>query len=372
MPRVRTMKEWIKSAVSSVVGSKGKPRSVPLKPIIVLLYSAGVIWTLLHPIVSVVTGELKCRGSYIDESALGTHFRVDPYPSEKKLGLFNIGGGLCESVGKSLVGDQHNDGREQIDASCKVHGPLEVAKIIPSSASVEPVESVVLFYSGFRLKKNNQTKSDTGSIMASVDESILQLMSRLSTPSTSPWLAKIIYIVSPRADLPETNSMDDTVEMFLNLYLGPIDSLSSSDSLPVHVPPLLLLVGSTLIRNIIVLDLSSSSSSSSNEVNVLAQGRRGLLPNMDLVFATISALTRNDIGSRQTSRLLGGNTNDIGIHPFRNTSRKLEQWAQSAFKKWNGQLDNADDYNVEKQAWFSYLRDLVGLGCFLSSMALGP
>ena len=59
-----------------------------LKRIIPLLltvpYFLGIIWTLLHPILSVVTGELKCRGKYIDENGLDVHrHRVESYPLQR-------------------------------------------------------------------------------------------------------------------------------------------------------------------------------------------------------------------------------------------------------------------------------------------------
>ena len=37
------------------------------KWILLLPYIIGVLWTICHPIVSVITGESKCRGAYIDE-----------------------------------------------------------------------------------------------------------------------------------------------------------------------------------------------------------------------------------------------------------------------------------------------------------------
>ena len=57
-------------------------RIIPI--LLTIPYFLGIIWTGLHPILSVVTGELKCRGKYIDENGLDVHrHRVESYPLQR-------------------------------------------------------------------------------------------------------------------------------------------------------------------------------------------------------------------------------------------------------------------------------------------------
>eukprot|EP00539_Tryblionella_compressa_P019892 CAMPEP_0178860832 /NCGR_PEP_ID=MMETSP0747-20121128/1952_1 /TAXON_ID=913974 /ORGANISM="Nitzschia punctata, Strain CCMP561" /LENGTH=83 /DNA_ID=CAMNT_0020527309 /DNA_START=595 /DNA_END=843 /DNA_ORIENTATION=+ len=46
------------------------PRKRLRRPLLLLPYIVGIAWTCVHPILSVVTGETKCRGWFIDESSL--------------------------------------------------------------------------------------------------------------------------------------------------------------------------------------------------------------------------------------------------------------------------------------------------------------
>ena len=60
-------------------------RLIPI--LLTIPYVLGILWTALHPLVSVITGELKCRGSYIDENGLDVHrHQVESYPL-KRVGL---------------------------------------------------------------------------------------------------------------------------------------------------------------------------------------------------------------------------------------------------------------------------------------------
>ena len=47
---------------------------------IMIPYIIGIVWFLCHPIISVITGELKCRGIYTDEHQLDVNgYGTDRY-----------------------------------------------------------------------------------------------------------------------------------------------------------------------------------------------------------------------------------------------------------------------------------------------------
>ena len=56
-----------------------------LRPLMYILpYLVGIAWTSLHPLLSIVTGEMKCRGAYIDENGLDVHrYRIPNYPTSR-------------------------------------------------------------------------------------------------------------------------------------------------------------------------------------------------------------------------------------------------------------------------------------------------
>ena len=85
------------------------------RALLTIPYFIGILWTTVHPILSVITGELKCRGQYIDENGLDVHrHRVESYPLQRRRSVavadaprlvtsssysFVVrGGGMCQSI----------------------------------------------------------------------------------------------------------------------------------------------------------------------------------------------------------------------------------------------------------------------------------
>merc|ERR1712091_434335 len=95
-----------------------RPRPRPRAPFRLRLrhllapYLAGLAWFLLHPLASVVTGELKCRGAFIDENSLEPGMlRARPYlPSGSSAYRRDRGGGGEDD-------DKNDDGDEDEDAA---------------------------------------------------------------------------------------------------------------------------------------------------------------------------------------------------------------------------------------------------------------
>ena len=62
------------------------PRKKVPSLVYILPYVIGMAWTILHPLLSIVTGEPKCRGAYIDENGLDVHrYRIPGYPTSRLL-----------------------------------------------------------------------------------------------------------------------------------------------------------------------------------------------------------------------------------------------------------------------------------------------
>lgn len=334
-----------------------KPKTLRLVHLIIP-YILGLCWTSIHPIVSIVTGELKCRGSYIDENALEPgHFWTKSYPTER---MFQSAGnktgaavvatasrakdsdGLCDAVelsiainGKKLRRVGGGSLRSQL--SCLRHPNFDVARIIPASSPVEPSEAIV-FVVGGPPQHPDDGKSDWAE--SEFHSSILCLLDRLSDPKHCPWLAKIIYFVSP----PSGGKLESTVDAFLDSYVGsrPFDGSDTS-----HLP---YSYSSKMIRSVIVLDVQTSITSISRtpgELRIMPQGRRGVLPNLDLVFATIAVL--------QNSAAFGKSV-EVRLHPFDDAASRLEQWIKET---------------LPSNLW-QYASDLVGMASFSLSLALGP
>jgi hypothetical protein len=279
---------------------------------IVLPYIIGIAWIICHPIISIVTGEAKCRGIYTDEHQLDLRgFYTDAYPLERirrdMQEARRLGGGTMDysnvcivldtvrsqydrleqeymkkvKIAKVKSGQQVNEGEDKEEEmelnpyltpyiSC--HSPSEkegeaysLVKIDPSLAPTTPVESLVLIIP----HASNWFKSD-------LHLSILTFMERMVK---SPWLAKRIMIVCPSSN---ATSMDQVVERFLE------DSASSS-----------------LPRQLVVLDVKASTEYKRDQFVILTQGEKGLVPNLDLISAV-----------RISLRQSFGNQVPMTMHPF--------------------------------------------------------
>ncbi len=371
---------------------RGKIRTVHL----VVPYAVGLAWFLLHPIVSVVTGELKCRGSFIDESALEPgNLRVAPYPTDRsKLPTLQVDQhargredappsfspadlGLCAAISsastlrtpfvaapRSRRTVQSTAGEERVGLTsrgnvvCHTHNAssirtldggdhklsFDVVKIEPSSPAVS-TEAVALVV--------NSPPADDGGSSSSWSASTvhlyyLGLIGRLADPNSTPWLSKTVFMVAPRRDGGGTadDQLASTIEAFLDSYLGRGERGS-------RLPPSF---SSKTLRQILVVEtVETTSSSSSSGINaptlrILPQGRRGVLPNLDLVFALAKAF--------------GGGTisKDAGILMHQNNEAEWE----TAVKKLPRNLLPRRQY---LQGWLS---DLLRMIAFSYDLIIGP
>jgi glycosylphosphatidylinositol transamidase len=303
-------------------------------PILLLPYFIGISWHVAHPAVSVFTGHDRARRVYIDENSLDpSSFKSPPKysiinPSAPKKGA--SAASLCAAVGGS-TGE---------NASChRWNETIEILQILPSSAAVIPTnEAIVLVVPVIDNWTGDQFQA-----------SIRELIQRLSSVSISPWLAKTLLIVSPVPNGNNTISLSESVGSFLELYQGGRSTARMKRNFPRDLYP------GTMIRNVLVVDCNATTDKDgSNQVRILPQGRRGVLPNMDLVGLTAAIVRRGSFLNRQVK-----NTRDkvkTVIHPFHDTA---ERW-----------MNMSQEYVLESRHW--HLREFIDMILFERMLVMGP
>lgn len=291
----------------------------------VLLYIIGIVWTLLHPVVSIITGEKKCRGSYIDENALDpNYFSVDAlYPTyQDNKSRTTSASTLCEAL---LV----RDGTTAIvhdNVSCFHHGQggFDVARVVPLSSAVDATSEIIVVV----------VPAPSSTWMSSeLHVPVLHMLQRLSDPQKCSWLAKTVLLVSPTT----TNmALETTISAFLEAYSGAAHSVGSP------LPPLPPSYSGGMIRNLLVVDVTiEEEEESMTELRILTQGPHGALPNMDYVFA-ITAVYRQ----RATYTVM---------HPYGSLSRKM--------------VGLVELYAPAVRGW---AKDLSNMLLFAYTLAMGP
>lgn len=274
--------------------------------LLVVPYVLGIAWACAHPVVSIITGELKCRGWFIDENSLDAgNFRFDTRLNP------NVSGDSTENMCEALAATDNIE--------CYIHASsFAIAKVVPISNAITPVsEAIVLVIPA----SNDWYRSRFHNAM-------LQLITRLASASTTPWLAKTVFIVAPTST---AIPLEETVSSFMDAYLGGGDHT-------LMLPPSYT---TAMIRNLLVLDIQTEERPD-NQVLILPQGRRGALPNMDLVFLMVTVFSRAKFMDQRYY-----NT-QIVMHPYDEPS-----WTTTATKS-------------------RYLSELVHMLLFAKTLAIGP
>lgn len=343
--------------------------------LMIVPYAVGIVWHGLHPVSSILTGDMKRpRRVYIDENSLETaHFNMNGASYDliqqtkydrKKYGI------LAESESADAIESLchgirtlHSNGASSFVDCHRYHSihheiSFEVAKIQPSSAGFLPGnEAIVLVvpafeaFSAARFRINTEVPVKVNKSRWQFQASILQLIRRLSSQQTSPWLARSILVVSPvsTSNAPGNTSnssqtsmspmLERTVESFLDVYLGKFHlnrykRSNMDERMPIDYT-------GAIVRQLIVLDLevfaaddfvpplnsTKAVAPEFGELRILPQGRRGILPNMDLTAMALAVYDRS-------SAMLGGQLLDpvvrqryklvsMTLHPHH---KKVESW----------------------------------------------
>ena len=328
--------------------------------ILLLPYFIGIVWTCLHPRFSVLTGENKCRGSYIDENALDAHFAsIRSYNSNAPT---SMGQESAKNSWKKVARlcDHFGNNRDET-ILCHRHGDLfDIAAITPVSNAIEPhEEAIVLVVSG----------TDDW-IVSRFHSTLIHWYRRLADPIEIPWLAKTVYVVAPPSptmtEKHDTSSLEDTVSHFLDAYLGSKGNLSLTPMLPPHI-------SGAMLRNLIVLDVDTTDLtilngnmrredkvSTFSHVSVLPQGRRGTLPNMDLVFIIGQLFNR---ATFTNTRIYPKST--FTVHPYVAQTQIFQKYLDGMTAK------PRETTSLQYQLRY-WAEDMANLCLFAYTMALGP
>eukprot|EP00934_Nitzschia_sp_Nitz4_P004447 Nitzschia sp. Nitz4//scaffold205_size38804//10399//12324//NITZ4_007641-RA/size38804-processed-gene-0.17-mRNA-1//-1//CDS//3329541504//4437//frame0 len=319
-----------------------------------LPYFLGVVWTTLHPIVSVITGELKCRGWFLDEHSIEIRFAdrssleaapttADTLPLADPQQSLN----LCQSLWKS-----HPQETDWINLDCHTHGDyFQMVSIVPLSNAVDPVEEAVVFVI-------SQPYEGEDWLSSSFHRAWIRSLHRLANPVETPWLAKTFILVTPIGEYDRGGSsslLDTTVSYFLQAYLGtqPHDEEVAIPLLPPRLSP-------ALLRALVVVDVEDRVDKPTRRVPggkttlaILPQGRNGVLPNLDLVFLVGQLFTRASF--LQPRRYPGSR---MIAHPHSQASDHVRSL-----------LSNTTALDAPTRTWAQNLADL---GLFAYTMAQGP
>jgi glycosylphosphatidylinositol transamidase len=273
---------------------------------------------------------------------------------------------------------------------------FEIAKIVPASSAIESEALVIVVppfvpFSAALMKTSTKLdKSTNDKTRSQFQASILQLIRRLSSAKTAPWLTKTVFVVSPIISYNETTDshvylssirhpsqsmsmlLENTVESFLNAYLGYKTSPPKSQS----VQALPMDYTRAIIRNLLVVDVETFSAKNGplptnkqeaekyqpeeNELRILPQGRRGVLPNMDLMFLVMlcydrSRLTQSYYLSSQIAKSY--KLVHLVTHPYRKAAKSL--WHQ------------LKEHGLP-ESFHAWARGMLHLLAFESILAVGP
>ena len=289
-----------------------------LNILVVVPYCLGAIWILCHPIISIITGESKCRGVYIDEHQLDPRSYDSP-PSSLSFSTLSLlstsqtnknhllsslmnnsqdGNGLdmCATLDaiQNYEVDGYNDQLAKLaivlsSPSITCHGELskfqasessssfQVIKLQPHSAPTAPLEALVYIVPAATTASGNTMD------LFMVQKSVLFMIARMIEHS-SKYLAKTLLFVFCSND---NNNYNGGVQQCTNDFFDSIGSSTTSLKPPI-IPSSSFDYSRFIIRQLLVLDIQVSNIEDEQSLlNIIPHGSNGQLPNLDLVTAAI-------------------------------------------------------------------------------------
>ena len=354
--------------------------------LLVLPYIVGIVWTCLHPIVSVITGELKCRGWYLDEHSIETRFTVGEKPEMVPVHLQDLhstplrsnindsGYSLCDFFAQK--GDPSFNDSNLI---CHRHGDhFEVAMIMPLSNAIDASEEAVVLVIPRPIGFVGEDKEILDWSSSIFHKAMVRSIKHLANPGETPWLAKAVLVVTPTmSDVSGKSapSLEEAVSSFLDAYSGE-QAISldyqrnrqgdKEETIPL-LPPRL---SGAILRNLVVLEVTDNATTintttkrnpASTHVSILPQGRRGVLPNADLVFL-VGKLMEKTLFYKLS------NSKRFLTHAFTKESLAAESWA-------NQWIDGSDflagnkDLIRKTKVW---AKGMIDVFFFAKTLAVGP
>ena len=286
---------------------------------------------------------------------------------------------------------------------------FDIVRIPPSiGPSIDVVESIVLVVDSISIHSEREDDTDSNNnewyVNSDMNASILHLISKLGNGKETPWLSKVVLIVSPTRNKHNTVSgdvnqvdrqpalLDSVVDAFIASYFldgGRIPTATAMGGEVVRpLPPEFT---SPMIRSLLVIHddddinihnvqrhegalASSMTEIDRTSVRILPHGIGGSLPNLDLVFATLLSFQSHPAGGTmdRSASIYYGNS-DFLVHPRLNTNgaaamKKMEERI-TAFLTWIVNFLGMKDGPMIVER---YVNDWMGLVRFVLGMAIGP
>lgn len=381
-----------------------------IRILLFLPYVLAPIWTCLHPIVSVLTGELKCRGWFLDEHSIETRFMEGQSPNEIPSHLKNLGEavlpngndtGSANSDHLSLCDFFAGDGDLDYNPNnliCHSHGNhFDIVMIKPLSNALDATEEAVVLVVPspeemylLPVSSDDEEDNDDGTTInekkdwgtSRLHQALIQSIKHLADPIGTPWLAKCVLIVTPtinktsnNSDTANMRSLDETVSSFLDAYLGqqeiPRDYQINRQQHPKQqmVPQLPPRLSGAILRNLLVLQVFDNESSTtentkktnynrSTDLAILPQGQRGVLPNADLVFLVGRLMER-------TNFMKTAHDKTFLTHPYTQQSKDATIWINQ----------KVDGLGLDKKMATKvklWANGIVDTSLFARTLAVGP
>lgn len=312
-------------------------RVTPMKWLL-LPYIVGLLWLSLHPIVSIMTGELKCRGFFVDEKAmLQSSYFSTPYPFDQLQRYYSNtneapAGGLCHTLAASgllqtnMIECYHDEAND-----------FDYATIVPNNAPSLSDEAIILIVNGPRC--------DAEWASSYFHVALLSMMDRLSDGLSSPWLSKNIIIVSPS---PSLSCKVESSEKWFHL-----NTIVSTFADAYHLGLLPMQHITSTIRNVLVIDVAQpirpkQTRKRSMDVYILPQGFGSMLPNFDLVSVIVEIFMHQNWSASQNIRL--------HLYPPVELIQKLHNFLEERFPT----------------ALATYFKDLISMFTFAGFLTFGP
>ena len=313
-------------------------------------YFLGITWTCIHPVVSVLTGEMKCRGWYIDEHSIEVKFVSSAWQTPLHLKVpLPVAPPRQSSMCQGTWNDISN-------LQCHEHGNyFSMVTLTPLPGALDPVEEAVVFVVPAPPSGDWATSTFHHTMLVS--------LKHLADPVKTPWLAKTLILVAPNADF----SLEETTTSFLAAYMGDSDigKQQQQRSVPLLPPGL----SGAVLRSLVVLQVDDRSTkgvvanrrgveNSVTNFAVLPHGRRGVLPNMDLVFL---------VGKMFTGSVFLNNINKVPqstflAHDYVNATLAVSKFLTEHEKE-------LASFGPKTKIWIQQLADML---LFAYSMAQGP
>jgi hypothetical protein len=375
--------------------------------------------------------ESKTKVSATDTSTSSKHSNNNKYGMCHTLHKLQLSFVDCLTHTTTILSNNNQHPNQQQQA---VGVSFDIVRIIPTIGPMKDMtEAIVLVVgsSSTTSRSSSSNRSSSGSTRCSTQEetcnndntnnnnnnnnnndekwynnndmnaSIIQLIYRLSNSNDCPWLNKVIYIISPNNNNSNNNDLGDVVDAFLSSYLGGDTTNNNNHSTNQHddTTTMLLPLEYTypIIRSLIVIndvhdahnDTESTTTTTKSKVKILPQGgiNNGILPNLDIVFATTMSLqSQPSINNGQWDRSKslyysgisnsGENNNEphFTIHPnyvdsptTTTATTIIEQYTYIFMHYVFVTIFGYDSTKLNQ-----YISDMSGMLSFLMSMIIGP